>query len=188
MYYASILNAISIVIFIISIWFIQERIKLESLILNNYKCRASDYTIECYTIPQLDNSSTIIAINTIKNHFETILSNIPSILINNNEELIKIMDINIGTSCYQYIQLACMRGKQARNVDQILGKITTQLIRKTFNIYELTTDNMRILNALKRALYEYEVLSDRCAVVQFSASKLVDRVYVTFETEEGYLR
>ena len=141
----SLLDAISIVIFVLGIAWLRYQIEKEGVAADRDQCTASDYTIACYTMPKISNIEKNKANNDneengedretvdiqIKNkllhHFETVLNenrDLPKNRIENVEsEEIKIADINCSTRCTSYLTAAVERGSAAAVVDKIIAKI-----------------------------------------------------------------
>jgi hypothetical protein len=180
-FYSSLLDAISILVFIFGVWYMRLEIEALDRLQNNSVCRASDYTIECFTIPPHDDAADLI--HQLRLHFETILSSTTPIHV---DESIKIADINMGSARYEYIQAACLRGQAAHEVDRVVAKIITRLRVNGFDYY--SWDNVQLLNRLKKALFTYERLNTSCHIFQHRAADEINRVYITFETREGFLR
>jgi hypothetical protein len=178
---ATFLDLISILIYILGIFYIREMQEVEVTKRDKSVCRASDYTIEIHSIPEHTDHTDLV--EKIKKHLETILSNTSQI---HTSGPIYIADINIASAYYPYLKHACIRGTRARALDYILAKLVTCLKLKTFNYND--SKSITLLNTLKKALYRYEKVNDKCHVLQHEAAEYVSRIYVTFETEEGYLR
>lgn len=181
LYYASILDALSIALFLFGVWFVRKRQDQEEQAYDEHVCRARDYTIECYTIPTFKSHEELVS--KIRIHFEETLSKETPI---HYDEDVRIVDINVGTSCYQYIEAACERGNCARHVDRMIGKIISRIRLGTF-AYDNWKD-IYLLNNLKLAMYSYEKANEKCNQLQNVALKAVNRIYVTFESVEGVLR
>jgi hypothetical protein len=143
----SLLDAISIVIFVLGIAWLRYQIEKEGVAADRDQCTASDYTIACYTMPKIthkgknkvnnnnnenengeENETVDIQIkNKLLHHFETVLNenrNLPKNRIENVEnEEIRIADINCSTRCTSYLTAAVERGRAAGVVDKIIAKI-----------------------------------------------------------------
>ena len=142
----SLLDALSIVIFVLGIAWLRFQIEKEGIAADRDQCTASDYTIACYTMPKItreeknkinNNESEGIGEekepvdiqikNKLLHHFETVLNenrNLPKNRIENVEgEEIRIADINCSTRCTSYLTAAVERGSAAVVVDKIIAKI-----------------------------------------------------------------
>lgn len=180
-FYASILDAISVAVFLFAVWFIGNRQDEEERAYDRQACRARDYTVECYTIPSYNSHEELI--NKIRLHFEGSLSKATPI---HYDEDIRIVDVNLGTSCYQYIDAATLRGSLARQVDRILSKIALRIRLGSFRFNNW--EDIILLNKLKRSMYVYEKANQKCVELQHVAIKEINRIYITFESTEGVLR
>ena len=178
---ASVLDGISIFLFFLGILWIRAEQDYEEQEYNRLTCRAADYTLECRTIPPHDGANDLRM--QLGVHFEKVLSAQPQFQYN---ERVKVADINFASSNYRYIEAACRRGALATEIDRLLGKYTSRLRNGTFDFYSWS--NTYLLNRLKERMYDFELAHRRCEALQESASKQILKAYITFETEEGYLR
>ena len=198
----SLLDAISIVIFVLGITWLRYQIEKEGIAADRDQCTASDYTIACYTMPKEKTDDHQIK-NKLLNHFETVLNenrNLPKNRIENvPDEEIKIADINCSTRCTSYLTAAVERGSAAVVVDKIIAKIRATLSeervrRSVITLKKLETnintlDNVApsVLYALKVALYRFEHYNDKCLALHGAASSNIYSAYITFESEFSYV-
>lgn len=197
----SLLDAISIVIFVVGITWLRYQIEKEGIAADRDQCTASDYTIACYTMPKEKTNDHNIK-NKLLNHFETVLNenrNLPKNCIENvPDEEIKIADINCSTRCTSYLTAAVERGSAAVVVDKMIAKIRNTLSeervrRSVITLKKLETnintlDNVApsVLYALKVALYRFEHYNDKCLALHGAASSNIYSAYITFESEFSY--
>ena len=180
---ASILDGLSILIFIFGILWIGREQRYEEKEYNMLTTRASQYTLECHTIPKHSKGGPVALREKLRTHFETVLSQQP--FISSNEK-IQIADINFATGHYEYIRAACDRGKLAAGMDRLIGKFTSRLRLGTFNF--TSWSSISLLNQVKKLMFKFEIANAKCERLQERASREILKAFITFETEEGYLR
>jgi hypothetical protein len=178
---ASVLDGLSIIIFLLGIYWIRREQDYEEEEYNTLTCRANSYTVECLTIPAHDSIEDLKS--KLQMHFESVLSKQKKFTYNHR---IKIADINLATRDYTYIRAACKRGTLSVEIDRLLGKYTSKLRAGPFDFTAF--QNIMLLNSLKKKMYQFEVVNATCERIQDRAQKDILKAYVTFETEEGYLR
>ena len=198
----SLLDAISIVIFVVGITWLRYQIEKEGIAADRDQCTASDYTIACYTMPKEKTDDHQIK-NKLLKHFETVLNenrSLPKNRIENvPDEEIKIADINCSTRCTSYLTAAVERGSAAVVVDKMIAKIRNTLseerVRRSVitlkkletNINTLDNVSPSVLYALKVALYRFEHYNDKCLALHGAASSNIYSAYITFESEFSYV-
>lgn len=152
-------------------------------------CSAEDYTVEVSGLPSSSNHAELEG--ALRAHFETLL-NLTDITgerkkyahtIDATEE-VKVADVNMGLSISKEVSLMTKRGKVARKLDELRNFLVilrerekdTAAQEKKVKKYELRFDKLN--NQLEANHAKQEALTH----------ERVNRAFVTFETEEGYLR
>ena len=140
----SILDSISILIFILGVAWLKHEIEKEKKETGRDQCTASDYTVICYTLPKSVKDEKSVK-NILKNHLECVLNNNKKIITNeihgspqdranDIKEEIKIVDINCSTYCGDYLSAAEGRGSAAVVVDRLIAKIRSTLKTTKFHL------------------------------------------------------
>ena len=198
---AATLDAISILLFFLGISWIRYQIEKETLAADKDQCTASDYTVQCLTMPKgkIDEKH----VKTILHyHLETVLNEnrrLPQNRIDGlDEEDIRIADINCSTGCSAYLEAAVLRGNASNLVDKIVSKIRvhiseervrksilhTQLENHTHTIEDL---HHSIRSHLKVALYKFEYYNDLCLLLSDTAKNNIHSAFITFANEYSYI-
>mmetsp|Transcript_22211 Transcript_22211/g.37626 ORF Transcript_22211/g.37626 Transcript_22211/m.37626 type:complete len:1954 (-) Transcript_22211:181-6042(-) len=179
---ASILNALAVSTFIFAVFWVSKQQEAEDAEMDRSTCRATDYTIRCVRLPE-HNSSNELA-NKLKKHFESKLSKCKPCFLPGK---VRVADINLTTGSFKYLQAAIKRGKASRDLDLVRYK-------KTVMDYLNEENSLRYKFFEKweeHALRTFAKYNDICLkkfVASLNGDKKVIIAYVTFETEEGFLR
>ena len=170
------LDAVSIIIFIIGVMWMQNQQEEEDSDVNSSICRANQYTVSCDVIPQHEDFNGLR--QAFIEYFEKKLSPV-------NGVNYKVADVNFATSCYSYLQAACKRGELAKRIDSDIVKFCARIYRNDFS--GSSFEDIRLLNNLRKNLYSIAVVNDECLRLQHVASANINRAYITFETEDAYV-
>ena len=173
------LDCLSILVYILGVFWIRKSMFDEDRIYNSTKCRASNYTVTCSTIPAHRDFADLR--QQMIDFFEVELSDPEA---TSKSDVVRVADVNFSTSCYQYLQAACRRGKIAMEIDGIVAKFCSLIHHDKFSGRSLR--DIMLLNSLKKLLYDFYDVNECCRKLQEVASREINRAYITFETEEGY--
>jgi hypothetical protein len=179
---ASILNAIAVSTFIFAVYWVSKQQEEEDAEMDRSTCRATDYTVRCVKLPE-HNSSNELA-NQLKKHFESKLSKCKPCFLPGK---VRVADINLTTGSFKYLQAAIKRGKASRDLDLVRYKKTVMDYLNEekswrYKFFEKWEEHaMRTFN-------HYNDICLKKFIASLNGDKKVIIAYVTFETEEGYLR
>mmetsp|Transcript_24493 Transcript_24493/g.36018 ORF Transcript_24493/g.36018 Transcript_24493/m.36018 type:complete len:1721 (-) Transcript_24493:92-5254(-) len=178
---ASALNALAVLIFIFGIYWVSYQQRMEEVYMDRNTCRAKDFTVRLDVIP--DHSSTHELAKKLRRHFEKTLSaSRPCYL----PGIVRVADIIFTTGSFTVLEAAIKRGKAARMLDLLLYRksVLEYLHRESGITYSLLTWRE---NSWKES---YEYWNNVCVKLSLDGSnaKKVKRAYITFESEEGFLR
>ena len=179
---ASILNAVAISTFIFAIFWVSKQQEAEEAEMDRSTCRATDYTVRCTRLP--DHTSSHDLAKNLKRHFESKLSKCKPCFLPGK---VRVADINLTTGSFQYLQAAIKRGKASRDLDLVRFK-------KSVMDYLDEEKSWRYKFFEKweeYALRSFEKHNQTCLrkfLASLNGKKKVIIAYVTFETEEGFLR
>lgn len=179
---ASILNALAVSTFIFAVFWVSKQQEKEDAEMDQSTCRATDYTIRVVRLPE-HNSASELAL-ALKKHFESKLSKCKPCFLPGK---VRVADINLTTGSFQYLQAAINRGKASRALDLVHYKkaVMDYLDEEKswrYKFFEKWEEH---------ALYSFDKYNQIC-LRKFRSSLNGERkvivAYVTFETEEGFLR
>lgn len=175
------LDAASVVVFLLGVWWIRVQQVREDELNSKSICRASQYTLSCDAIPPHAGFSEL------RKHFiDFFESRLRASGVDLSESPRIVADVNFSSSHYQYLHKAVDRGELAKAIDRQIVCFCERIHLGLFNA--LSMQDMLFLNKLKIRLHQVHVLNDECARLQAIASENVNRAYITFATEEAYLR
>ena len=188
-----ILNSLSVLVFLLGIWWIRQEQLVDINEIKSQSRRASDYTIKCNTAPFIDyfkekkyNFEDYNQLSKIiKDLFESVLSNYPYVIEAGN---VQVADVNLSSTCYQYLESACQRGKIAVQIDKIINQCIATYRGQDGVENPKSFLFSHLKNQLRKALYEFETSSDACMTWQMQALQQINRAFITFESDEGYKR
>ena len=179
---ASVLNAIAVSTFIFAVYWVSKQQAAEDAAMDMSTCRATDYTIRCVKLP--DHKSANELAQKLKKHFESKLSKCKPCFLPGK---IRVADINLTTGSFQYLHAAIRRGKASRDLDLVRYKKTVMDY-----LEEEKTWRYKFFEKWENyALGSFQKWNDICIrkyMASLNGEKKVIIAYVTFETEEGFLR
>lgn len=179
---ASILNALAVSTFIFAVYWVSKEQEREDAEMDRSTCRATDYTVRCVRLPEHDSANELAHL--LKKHFESKLSKCKPCFLPGK---VRVADINLTTGSFQYLQAAIKRGKASRALDLVHYKKTVMDYLDEekswrYKFFEKWEDY-----AL-RSFDKYNQICLRKFLASLNGEKKVIIAYVTFETEEGFLR
>ena len=188
-----ILNSLSVLVFLLGIWWIRQEQLIDITEIKSLSRRASDYTIKCNTAPFIDyfrekkyNFEDYNHLSKIiKEFFESMLSNYPYVM---EAGTVQVADVNLSSTCYQYLESACQRGNISVQIDKIINQCVAVYRSQELVKNSKSLSFSHLKNQLRKALYEFEISSDACMRLQVQALQQINRAFITFETDEGYKR
>jgi hypothetical protein len=179
---ASIMNALAVSTFIFAIYWVSKEQEAEDADMDRSTCRATDYTVRCVRLPD-HNSSHELALQ-LKKHFESKLSKCKPCFLPGK---VRVADINLTTGSFQYLQAAIKRGKASRDLDLVRYKKTVMDYLDEEKSWRYKFFEKWEKHAL-RAFEKQNQICLRKFMNSLNGKKKVIIAYVTFETEEGFLR
>jgi hypothetical protein len=161
----SMLNSISIVIFIFGIFWIERKVRRAAETIGRSTCTASDYTIMTHTLPKGARSKKEIA-DGLTAFFEKQLYD------ETYPIKIEIADVNVTTSAQSYLEAMVARGSASMQVDQVVGGIQSRIRRhlwwekeKVDGVVKMTEKRSKdaegYVASLKSALLAFELANDK---------------------------
>ena len=181
LYLTTCLNGISILVFVMAIFWIRLKQNEDHALKTYETINASDYTVSLYTLPAFAAGATLESIkHQIKTFFQQALYD-PL-----DAERIEIADINLSTASTSYLDATVARGIAAVEVDRVVARLRARIELQIFDRNKLPT--MVHIMSLKRSLLEFELCNDRCQKLSNDATERMYSAFVTFETESSLLK
>ena len=179
---ASILNALAVSTFIFAVYWVSKEQEREDSEMDRSTCRATDYTVRCVRLPEHNSANELALL--LKKHFESKLSKCKPCFLPGQ---VRVADINLTTGSFQYLQAAIKRGKASRALDLVHYKKTVMDYLDEEKSWRYKFFEKWEQHAL-RSFDKYNQICLRKFLASLNGEKKVIIAYVTFQTEEGFLR
>lgn len=184
-YVATTLNALSILCFLLGIFWIQLKLDKQAEKSGAETCTAGDYTIMMHTLPK--GARTVKEVKAgLKAFFERTLRE-----EGGYDVPVTIADINVTTGADNYLNALKARGEAAQKVDEVVGAIQSRWRRGVWYALDKETGendvvakaSAPLLGQLRSALLKFEIANDEAQSLSRKARKYLSKAYVTFSHE-----
>jgi hypothetical protein len=192
---ATSLNAIGILVFILSIAWIKYSQTIEAEAIETGACSAADYTVVIKTLPKLEpnhspenEANNCVAEDYLARMREALHAHVVTVISNHDQDEsgeIKIADINFSTSRSDYLVAACTRGTAASEADRILLQISTRMEQEVFD--KESKYDLGLIRLLRNAVRRFQIANDECRELSEQAELSLYSAFVTFEDEASFI-
>lgn len=215
---ATTLNSISILVFILGVYWIQRKIDRAHDVAGRDACTASDYTVLCHTMPTKPDPTKegkfvpCVTREEIKAHLTAFFQK--QLFDPTYPIPVEIADINVTTGDDKYLDALVKRGEASSKVDEVIGAIQSRVrrglwykthgmkqSRLSFNLSPHTSqdsdptssperlpETSSYLAQLKSALMKFEIANDVVQERSKNAEHSLCKAYVTFTHEMNMAR